>query len=216
MKRSMGRLLAGVLAIQLAPGGAWAAGCASRTDAAALKVAALQQELMVAAFSCHDVARYNEFVLAHQPELIASDASLKAFFVRRDVRHGEAGYHTYKTELANAASLRSIHDDGFCDNAATEFDGSSDRGSLAAFVGVRNWPATSVYAVCPGVGSPDLQTASIAPDRWRTRRYERNSGGSVAATPRWDDSDFRDREDTSDDNPGYFAPRPHQSMDSER
>src|SRR6266481_627932 len=110
MKRAIGGVVAGLLALNGSVARAWGADCASPADLAALRTAALQQELMVAAFSCHDIARYNRFVLEHQPELIDSDARLKAFFVHRDARHGEAGYHTHKTELANDSSLRSIRD----------------------------------------------------------------------------------------------------------
>ncbi len=66
---------------------------------------------MVAAFTLsRRRSRYNNgFVLAHQPELIDSDdAPLKAYFVHRDARSGEAAYHAYKTELANTSSLRSV------------------------------------------------------------------------------------------------------------
>src|SRR5512146_384430 len=84
--------------------------CASVVDQAALKTAALQQELMVAALRCHDVNEYNQFVLSHQNELISSDNALKAYFQRGDKLRGMATYNKYKTELANAASLQSSQD----------------------------------------------------------------------------------------------------------
>ena len=62
---------------------AWAAGCATPSEAAALKTAVIQQELMVAALQCHETAAYNRFVMNYRGELQASDATLKSFFVRR-------------------------------------------------------------------------------------------------------------------------------------
>src|SRR5690348_9929713 len=107
MKKTVIRVSVAALTASSLIGNAWA-GCVSTADMAALKTAAMQQELMVAAFSCHAIGLYNHFVRSHQPELIRSDAQLKAYFVQRDsAKRGEAGYHTYKTELANAASLRS-------------------------------------------------------------------------------------------------------------
>ena len=100
-----------------------AAECATASDRAALKTAAMQQELMVAALKCHSINEYNRFVLSHQPELINSDRALEAFFQRGDKARGTATYNKYKTELANDASLRSSQDpDGFCNAAAHAFD----------------------------------------------------------------------------------------------
>src|SRR5258707_10886434 len=168
MKRVIGGFAACVFAIQVLPGGALAAGCATQSDTSALKIAALQQELMVAAFSCRDVSRYNSFVLAHQPELIASDGRLKAYFKRAS--GGEASYHAYKTELANSASLRSVREsEDFCARADDEFDLFDRIGSLASAVDELRWSSLATYAVCDG--APPVETASLAPRHrgWRAR-----------------------------------------------
>jgi len=221
MKRSIGGLMVGIMAMQILPGSAWAAGCANQVDLAALRIAALQQELMVAAFSCHDVARYNEFVIAHQPELVASDANLKAFFTHRDRGHSEAGYHTYKTELANDASLDSLHDDGFCDRAAAEFDASSDSGRLSALVDTRAWTAAAIYPTCPSVVSPVLQTASAtSPERgrWREHRHSRyDEVGDDTVPSRGTDHDARDRDrpGAEDGGAAFYAPTPHSRIEAD-
>ena len=77
--------------------------------AAALKTAALQQELMVAGFTCGAARQYNRFVIAHQMELQQSDANLMAFFKKRD-QGSEAGYDSYKTKAANLSAYRSAKD----------------------------------------------------------------------------------------------------------
>ena len=221
MKRSIGGLLAGAMAMQILPSGAWAGGCANQADLSALKIAALQQELMVAAFSCHDVARYNDFVLTHQPELIASDTNLKTFFTHRDRGHSEAGYHTYKTDLANDASLDSLRDDGFCDRAAAEFDASSDSGRLSALVDARAWTAAAIYPTCPGVVSPVLQTASATPPercRWRGRRHARYEDVADDTAPPHDvarDARDRDRPSAEDGGAAFYAPTPHSRIEAD-
>jgi hypothetical protein len=78
--------------------------------AAAIKTAAVQQELMVAGFTCGAMAQYNRFVLAYQPELQKSDADLMSYFRHRDGR--VAGYDSYKTKVANLAASRSAAEGG--------------------------------------------------------------------------------------------------------
>src|SRR5690242_14438687 len=89
--------------------------CVSPSDATALKTAAVQQQLMVAAFMCHDSSAYNRFVRAYQTDLQQSDASLKTYFVHRMGRRGEAAYDTYKTKAANLSALSQAKNDrAFC------------------------------------------------------------------------------------------------------
>ena len=121
-------------------GQAQAAGCASPAEAAALKTAVMQQELMVAALQCHEASAYNRFVIAYRPELQDSDAALKAFFVRRGGEHGEAGYDTFKTKAANLSALEQARDtSAFCADAHALFGAAlANRGSLMSFVDNRS------------------------------------------------------------------------------
>jgi len=92
-------------------------------SSAALKTAAVQQELMVAGLTCHAVAAYNRFVLADQPQLQKSDADLMTWFRNRDGT--EAGYDSYKTKLANlAANKSSAPGNAFCAATARAFQAS--------------------------------------------------------------------------------------------
>src|SRR5882724_699290 len=115
---------------------ALAANCASPSDAAALKTAVMQQELMVAALQCHEAAAYNRFVMTYRPELQSSDATLKAFFVRRGGEHGEAGYDTFKTKAANLSALEQARDSrAFCTDAHALFvEALSHQATLLSFV----------------------------------------------------------------------------------
>jgi hypothetical protein len=165
MKNTIVRTGAAVLAMNAMLAGAWAADCVAPADMAALETAALQQELMVAAFSCHDVGLYNHFVRSHQPELIASDARLEAYFVQRDGRaHGEASYHSYKTELANSSSLRSIRNtDRFCDRAGVEFDAADNHAVLSAAVDEQHSGIETTYRACRGDGAVLADASTEAP-----------------------------------------------------
>ena len=119
---------------------ALAASCASPADASALKTAVMQQELMVAALQCHEASAYNRFVMAYRGELQSSDATLKAFFVRRGGEHGEAGYDTFKTKAANLSALEQARDArSFCADAHALFTGVlAHRGSLMSFVDAKS------------------------------------------------------------------------------
>jgi hypothetical protein len=147
------KLLGAVLLTSMAATNAWSAACVNDNDVTALETAALQQELMVAAFTCHNESRYNDFVRAHRPELLRSDAAVKAFFVNRG--KGEAAYHTFKTDLANSAAMSSASGDSFCGQAAAKFD----RAERARNLGGYSNAYLSGYAICPGV----VRNASVKP-----------------------------------------------------
>lgn len=145
---------------------ALAAGCASPAEAAALKTAVMQQELMVAALQCHESGAYNRFVIAYRPELQDSDASLKAFFVRRGGEHGESGYDTFKTKAANLSALEQARDArAFCADAHALFQAAlANRGSLISFVESRSG-GTDLGNICVESKPTPLpvRTAEAAP-----------------------------------------------------
>jgi len=106
----------------------WAAPvCDRATDASALRTAALQQEMMVGALVCKAAGAYNGFVRSHQSALQASDRVLMAFFISANPRRGFDDYNLFKTELANNASLRAIHDMAFCARVAANFAAAAGR-----------------------------------------------------------------------------------------
>ena len=118
--------------------------CAGAKDLTALQIAAVQQQLMVAALSCDQAGLYNSFVLAYQKDLLASDSALLEYFLRVNAVSGTADYHRYKTRLANNYSLRSIADKrGYCRSAEAAFAAAlTNRQSLAAFA--LSQPASNV------------------------------------------------------------------------
>jgi hypothetical protein len=109
--------------------------CTTPREMAALRAAAIQQQLMVAGLTCQADQDYNRFVLAYRPELQRSDADLKDYFVRRQGRRaGEAAYDSFKTKLANLSSFSEVTNvSTYCANARAAFD-QAGRESLDRFV----------------------------------------------------------------------------------
>jgi hypothetical protein len=108
------------------------AACVGPREAAALRVASLQQRLMVAGLACPNANgaadAYNRFVLAHRAELQRSDDDLKAYFIQNG---GEAGYDSYKTRMANLAAHGPATDrNAFCAVATDEFHALAQNGDL--------------------------------------------------------------------------------------
>jgi len=142
-----------------------AAPCARPQELEALKAAAVQQELMVAALSCEATPRYNQFVTTFQAALQASDRALQTLFNRTVGRGGTAAYHAFKTRMANAASRRSItHITNFCTGAEQIFSTALDSGThtLATFLETQPvFEEANQYAVCENL--PVLVQEDAAP-----------------------------------------------------
>ena len=138
--------------------------CTTPQELAALRTAAVQQELMVAGLTCHAIDAYNRFVIAYRPELQQSDADLKAYFVRRDGARGEAEYDTFKTKLANLSSLSDIaNSTGYCASTRAAFDmAMQSRQSLASFVADQRLM----------IALPEQQLCAADPARPMTARAE--------------------------------------------
>jgi hypothetical protein len=221
MKRALAFVATGLL-LSNPIAGAAASQCASSADQAALKTAAVQQQLMVAALSCHDVYEYNRFVLGHRSELINSDDALKAYFQKADKLHGTATYNKYKTELANAASLRSSREpDSFCNAAAREFDSVLRPASLATIVASADLIADAPGASCPVYGDnrPTLALATRPAAQPPRVPDGQKSFGAPDTDENWDaDEESNDSADYSDDagdRRDFDAPRPHHSIDDD-
>lgn len=122
-----------VMALLAMTGQSYAVDLCNPVASAALKTAAIQQELMVAGFTCHAGTQYNRFVTAHRQELLKSDANLMAYFRKRD--HGrEAGYDSYKTKAANLAANRSASEGAlYCQAIARDFE-AAEHSTLKDFV----------------------------------------------------------------------------------
>ena len=145
---------AAALMLTCMAGNVWAAtanGCARPEDMNAIKAAAVQQRLMVAALSCDAVQLYNKFVTAYQKDLQASDRALQNFFRRLNGRAGEENYHAFKTRLANASSMQSIGDiTGYCASAKEVFSAALDgpKANLTVFISGQTTSADNAFSPC--------------------------------------------------------------------
>ena len=137
----------GAVALLLMAGAGAETTCAGPQDVTALKTADMQQFLMVAALTCNKVAAYNRFVTSHQSELQESDKTLLKFFIGKNAWTGDDEYNAYKTSLANAASLRSLHDPLFCQNAEAAFNAALGR-PVAQLISEQPVPIKLVYTSC--------------------------------------------------------------------
>ena len=143
-----------------------APGPAKVEEVDALDTAIMNQQMMVAAFQCNEVANYNRFGTAYRSELQASDAVLKTYFVRNG--KGEAGYDRFKTKAANLWALEQArHSDTFCADARALFAAAiAHQGRLAAFVASRSSPAEIGIARPEArFGTPIRQSADADPQK---------------------------------------------------
>lgn len=196
--------------------------CASPSDQAALKTAAVQQQLMVAALICHDVYEYNRFVVGHRGELIDSDDALKAYFQKGDKQRGTATYNKYKTELANAASLLSSREpDSFCDAAAHAFDAVLGPASLASIVASADLIADAPGANCPVYADNRATLALAARPLARPAPGPAREMGAGASDPDegWNADEDSPNSAAYPDDTGsqrdFNPPAPHHSLDDD-
>jgi len=149
VKTSAAALMLTCMATDVMAAASTAAGCARPADMTALQTAVVQQRLMVAALSCNEAPAYNNFVKAFQPELQASDKALQAYFKRLNGKTGTADYHAYKTRMANASSMDSIHDiTGYCANAKASFEQALNGGKLTLATFVSGAKVDDAFSPC--------------------------------------------------------------------
>jgi len=177
-------------------------------SAAALKTAAVQQELMVAGFTCGAMAQYNRFVLAYQPALQKSDADLMSYFRHRDGR--EAGYDTYKTKVANLAASRSAAEGGrYCQAMDRAFAAAQGQ-SLEEFVAQEHLliampEACAVKFDMPEVAGPSYQLPAAPYGAAPASRAAYNNPPPPARAQT--DQDWDDNSPAYGPPPGWLPPR---------
>jgi hypothetical protein len=167
-------VLVGVLAIGLAATPALAKKakappappCVKDKVLVALETRMLQTELVVGALSCQMTPRYNDFVKAYQPDLMAAHKTLLRFFGR------ESKMEDYKSKTANEVSQRSLANiNEFCAYSTSLYDKllGSEKVQLTSFVQSEPSAARHGFDVC---GQPaSMVTAAATP------------GASSAAAP---------------------------------
>jgi hypothetical protein len=192
----------------LSAAAAQAAPCTSPAEWAALRSAAVQQELMVAGLTCQATASYNRFVIAYRGELQASDADLKAYFIKRQGMRGEAAYDTFKTKLANLSSLSEISNtSGFCASMRDTFN-QVGRESLAQFVAEQHLLiALPEQQFCTSDPARPVFAEAPMPERLAAAQPVRRSPPDAYRLPPDRDGADADFDDAPPPSPYYGAPR---------
>jgi hypothetical protein len=131
--------------------------CANAADMLAVRAAAVQQTLVVAAISCRAMKPYQDFVMGYRQQLQESDLALQNFFRRLNDATGTADYHAFKTHLANAAAILPSQDAGkFCAGAKLVFDAAFRADySLTAFLAHQATAEDKSFPPC------DVQTVGM-------------------------------------------------------
>lgn len=147
--------------------------CVKGADEMALQIRVVQTDLMVAALSCSASARYNEFVKANQPVLMAAHTQLTKFFTAK--RGGAKALNAFITKLANDSSMRSVQNIAlFCQETGWLYDAilSPTRGDLPTFIqpllvaqrhGYQPCEPRTSYIVLGPKGPTEVAAATPAP-----------------------------------------------------
>ena len=134
--RALAAATAACLSVSAAAAAKGEPACVKGADEVALQLRTVQTDLMVAALSCSASDRYNEFVKANQPALMAAHGQLGKFFDKK--RGGQKALNAFITKLANDSSKRSVADIArFCQETGWLYDAilNPARGDLVTFVG---------------------------------------------------------------------------------
>ena len=94
------------LLLHLSP--AFAVPCAQPNEMQAIRVRALQTELMIAGLSCNGQAHYNYFITNYQLQLKTYADAMRSYFKRSYGPTAELEMNEFVTQLANESATRSI------------------------------------------------------------------------------------------------------------
>jgi hypothetical protein len=218
---SMPKMGISILALAAMTAESYAADLCDAGAAAALKTAAVQQEMMVAGLTCNQSGLYNRFVVSHRGELQDSDVVLLAYFRSRD-GGSEAGYDSYKTKVANLSAARSAQDTrAYCRVMAREF-GMANRMSLQDFVAADHLIIAETEPCAAKYDHPRYEQADVgargaavagpsysipaspygAPDAMASAAYDNDNPPPVQVNPPANEPSYYDPP------PGWPPPRP--------
>jgi aromatic ring hydroxylase len=120
------------LAVLFQVSSSFAAPCAQPNEMQAIRIRALQTELMMAGLSCNGRKHYSHFVNNYKSELKQYANAMRSYFKRAYGNSGETKMNQFVTQLANESSTRSIKRgaEEFCDNAREWFDAVEEKDNL--------------------------------------------------------------------------------------
>lgn len=144
---------AGVVIAVVMGANAAEAACAKSGELGGLQARVLQTELMVAALSCGEASRYNQFIVKFRGELVSESRRMQDFFSRVHGGRASRELNAFVTELANNSSQRSLTQAAsFCPQAAAMFDDvlKIDPRELRGFAARQNFADAHGVDSCDG------------------------------------------------------------------
>ena len=130
--------------------------CARPVDNEAFEVAGLKSQLMVTALTCNNNDKYDAFIMAHRPYLIAQDKALNAYFARAHGRQARKQFDDYITQLANSQSQTGLRRGTlFCQENTGIFD---------ELTGIKNGSELPDFAAGKTLSQPVSLTTCTEPE----------------------------------------------------
>ncbi|RED52075.1 hypothetical protein [Aestuariispira insulae] len=124
--------------------------CVKQTELPALQTRLFQTELMVAALTCKERAGYNKIISKFKDEFVDQGKELKRTFNRIHGKNAEKRLNRFITRLANEASMRSLRNADYCDNATSLISQTIalPEGELSDFAAAHPFSQQHGVAVC--------------------------------------------------------------------
>ncbi|HEU0162632.1 MAG TPA: hypothetical protein VFQ69_09540 [Rhizomicrobium sp.] len=136
------------------------AACIGKSDAAALKIAVMRQQLIVAALKCGEAGSYHLFADGFRDDLKIADTSVQDFFAARG---GKAEYIAFRGKAAKLAWAEQAADaKGFCADARALLDDAKQYRSLSDFAQSRSGTIRDGSLCLPAPEKPAVAAKPLA------------------------------------------------------
>ena len=147
-----------------------AAACLQPGEAQGFNIIGLKSVLMVDALSCDMGKNYDGFMVKFQPQILAAQHQMDAYFERAGGLAGQGLEDQFTTQLANSESdTAAAQGAAYCGQAAKQFTAVSGLGStmdlLSYAVRLNLAAPPGTPGICPA--APPLVVASAAPPKPR-------------------------------------------------
>ena len=162
MALGLRKLMLGTVAASCLAFPASAANCVAHNEREAFELRVVQTELMVAALSCGESDRYNQFVTAFKNDLAGAYQGVRRAFGRIYRGRAKSELNAFNTQLANASSQRGNKNKArFCQNASYVFDNTLGKSSQDMVEFVRAQPLGDLHGYSSCSAKPLVKMAKL-------------------------------------------------------
>ena len=162
MALGLRKLMLGTVAASCLAFPASAANCVAHSEREAFELRVVQTELMVAALSCGESDRYNQFVTAFKGDLAGAYQGVRRAFGRIYRGRAKSELNAFNTQLANASSQRGNKNKArFCQNASYVFDNTLGKSSQDMVAFVRAQPLGDLHGYSSCSAKPLVTMAKL-------------------------------------------------------